>query len=206
MHNAIELNFSMWDEELANNSWVLLRKEVTVYRFPKLGEKVRVITYPAGIARVFAYRDFWVLDEAGETLACAASTWTLMNLATRRLSSIPQRLVDMQEVQPGQNLPLPQQKLALPELTTVYKHKVGHYDIDWNGHVNNVVTSRLILQGIPEDIHRSKKLRQFTIHLKSEVLGGQELSIALGEKDGMYYHTLNSQDGTVLVMASSQWS
>ena len=206
MHNAIQLKFSMWDEELADCNWVLLRKELKIYRYAEIGDKVRVITYPAGIARVFAYRDFWILDEKGETLACAASTWTLMNLKTRRMSSIPQRLIDMQEVEPGQNLPLPAQKLKLPGLRDIYKHRVGHYDIDWNGHVNNVVTSRLLLQGIPNEVHQQKKLSSFTIHLKSEVLPNQELTIALGEEDGVYYHALKSADDTALVVASSVWT
>jgi len=205
MHNAIQLKFSMWDEDMANSNWVLLRKELRVYRYPQLGEKVRVITYPAGIARVFAYRDFWILDENGDTLACAPSTWTLMNLDTRRLSPIPQRLVDMQEVQPGENLPLPAQKLKLPELEDIYQHRVGHYDTDWNGHVNNVVTSRLLLHGIPEDIHKNKTLKSFTIHLKSEVKPSQVLTIAMGEEDGVFYHALKSEDGVVLVIASSVW-
>jgi len=207
MHNAIDLGFSMWDEELDNSSWVLLRKELVVYQMPKLGDDVRIITYPAGIQRVFAYRDFWALDAAGNTLAYASSTWTLMNLLTRKMTPIPKRMFELQEVVAGQNLPIPAQKLSPPEtLEEAYVYKVGHYDLDWNGHVNNVVMTRLLLQGTSYEVYSRQQIVSFKYQVKAELLPEQEVTVSIGQKEGSYYHELKSVEGKVLAVGESVWS
>jgi len=155
---------------------------------------------------VFAYRDFWAIDSEGNTLAYAGSTWTLMNLETRKMAPIPKRMFELQEVDPGQKVPMPAQKLRLPEtLDTIYTHHVGHYDLDWNGHVNNVVVARLLLQGVPSEVYLNQRLRSYKFHVKSEVMAEQTLTIGLKEQDGVYFHQLQNEEGKVLAVATSEW-
>jgi len=207
MHNAIDLGFSLWDEDMANTSWVLLRKELVVYKMPKLGDTIRIVTYPAGIQRVFAYRDFWAIDSEGNTLAYAGSTWTLMNLLTRKISPIPRLMFELQEVDKGEKLPIPAQRLNLSkEFEMAYKYRIGHYDLDWNGHVNNVVMARLLLQGVPLDVHANKRLSSFRIHVKSEILPGQRLIIEQAKIEDAYHLQLKGEDDNVLAAAISEWA
>lgn len=206
MHNAIDLGLSMWDDVLNGASWVIIRKDLNIYRMPKLGETIRIVTYPAGIKRVFAYRDFWAIDSKGNTLAYAGSSWTLMNLDTRKMSPIPKTMYDIQEVDPGQRLPVPGLRLSLSqELREAYTYQVGHYDLDWNGHVNNVSTARLLLQGVPTEVFNGGQLSTFRYQVKAEVLPNQQLSILIGKEGEEYHHQLVDNKGNVLAMAISTW-
>ncbi|MGB3799335.1 MAG: acyl-ACP thioesterase domain-containing protein, partial [Lewinella sp.] len=71
-------------------TWVLHRQTVWAMEWPALGQAVRVITLPTRMERgLITYRDFYLLDPAGRVLACSTSTWSLMDLQSRRIRPIP---------------------------------------------------------------------------------------------------------------------
>lgn len=205
-HNAKDLGFSIGDEDLNDAFWVLLRKELVIQRLPMLGESVRIITYPAGVQRAFAYRDFWALDADGNTLAHAVSTWTLMDLKARKMSPIPPRLSEVSDVSVGEILPIPERRIGLTDsFDQVYTYKVGHYDLDWNHHVNNIITSKLMLQAVPKAIYDTKVLSTFKFQVKSELLPGDEVSVCMALVDDQYHHQLVHLDGRVISTGISKW-
>jgi len=206
MHNANQLGLSMWDDVLEGGSWVLLRKEIEIYRLPTLGEKVRIITYPAGLNKVFAYRDFWVLDMEGKTLATASTTWVLMHLENRKMMRLPEPMKQIQEVQSGQYLPIPDLRLPmLDSLDHSYTYRIGHYDLDWNHHVNNIITAKLMLQSVSKETYDNQTLQRYTFIVKSEILAGEEIDVRMSEVNGKYHHQLSHADGSMIAYAISEW-
>ena len=203
MENALQLKVSVWD--LSEQSWVLLRKEVQIIRAPLLGEHIRIKTYPAGFDRVLAYRDYIVYDSEGQIIATAASTWTLMNLSTRKIQRIPQNLDDI--VFKGETLPLPESKLKLTqEVDQMYDYTVRMGDIDWNNHVNNIVLSKLMLQSAPVGHLQNLNISKFTFHIKSECLLGEEITITSASVDRTTHHQVKSKsDGRLIAMAICEW-
>ena len=206
MQNVIKLKLSVWDLEQHQISWVLLRKELKVYRLPRLGERIKVITYPAGFDRVFAFRDFWVYSESDEVLAHAASTWTLLNLATRKLQRIPQEMLDMNLISPEDRLQPPDSKIDVPQdFTNAYSYDINNFDLDWNSHVNNVVLSKLMLQSFEHDFHNEHKLQRFTFHIKNECYLGERVRIDHEEDDDVNYHRILGHDNRVVAIGQSVW-
>ena len=57
MQNVIKMGVSVWDLEPHNISWVLMRFLLNVERIPMLGERIKIITHPAGFEKFYTYRD-----------------------------------------------------------------------------------------------------------------------------------------------------
>lgn len=208
MQNVLKLKASVWDMEGDQISWVLLRKELIIYERPTLGDKIIITTYPAGFDRVFAYRDFWVKDSNGKILATAGSTWTLLNILTRKMVRIPQKFYSFQTEEKDDFLDRPQSRIEiLKEVEFIKDYEVGYYDLDWNGHVNNNVLSRLILQSIPHMYHTDKTLSKMTFHIKSECFLDERLQIQFGPGAGdKTLHTIRSEnDQRTIVQACCEW-
>ena len=78
--------------------WVLSRLKLQVLRTPLLGETVAVTTWPSGIERLFATREFLLKNEKDETLARASSCWILLDkrrMHPRKvLETLPAKLPD----------------------------------------------------------------------------------------------------------------
>lgn len=207
MHNALELKISIWDKGMDNLSWVLLRKDIIINKSPTIGDKIKVVTYPAGFEKIFAYRDFWVFDSAGNVIATASSTWTLMNLETRKINRIPSEILAL-------DLPDKEERLARPdirlpkslEMKESYSYRIRHYDLDWNHHVNNIVLSRLMLQAIDESCYESRQLKRFTIHIKSECFYNDDVLVYIEKvNDSNYNHEIRGKDGRIIAGAHSIW-
>ncbi len=206
MHNALALQISIWDKEMNNLSWVILRKEITIKKYPTLGDKIRIITYPAGFQRIFAYRDFLVFDEDGNEIARASSTWTLMDLSVRKINKIPSHILSFEIPDRADCLPIPEVRLTMPDsLTKSYSYTIRHFDLDWNNHVNNIVLAKLMLQSIDRDVLNSQKLSRFTIHIKAECYLNEQIDILISEEDKLGFHKIIGEKDKVITIAVSEW-
>ncbi|MFT4568807.1 MAG: medium-chain acyl-[acyl-carrier-protein] hydrolase [Saprospiraceae bacterium] len=206
MENALKLQISIWDDTMGNTSWVLLRKEVSILKPVKLGDMIRVITYPAGFDRILAYRDFIVYDLNDELIATASSTWTLMNLDTRKIERIPAEIFKV--AFDGNPLEKPASKLFLSkELIHNYTYSIKYGDLDWNGHVNNIVLTKLMIQATPIDILQKRKLENYKIHIKAECLLEESISVSIARVSAseIHYQIISLKDNRVIALATSNW-
>lgn len=206
MHNARKLQISLWDKEMGNLSWVILRKELNIIRMPSLGEKIKVVTYPAGFQKIFAYRDFWVLDEEDNVLATASSTWTLMNLTERKINKIPDHILSLDTPQPVERLPLPQLKLEMStSLAENYHYVIRHYDLDWNNHVNNIVLAKLMIQSAGKDLLNTRQMKKYTFHIKAECYLNDSLTILSSNEGNRCFHQISGSDYKPIAKSISEW-
>lgn len=122
-----------------NKLWVLSRMALEIVRMPAIGEAVTVETYPSGVERLFAIRQFTVTDARGGVLARATSCWLLLDAGTFR----PQRIVETlgRDLPPNEDkprhFPVPARIQALPENVQELSYTVRHSQIDVNQHLNN---------------------------------------------------------------------
>jgi medium-chain acyl-[acyl-carrier-protein] hydrolase len=172
MQNVIDLKLSVWDLEPQQISWVLMRKELHFQRLPGLGERIQVLTYPAGFERLFTYRDYRVFDEAGEQIAWSSSTWLLMNTENRRMTGLPPGILEYepQMPDPGRCLPRPSSgKLPVMKTPEHQQHyQVNWFDLDFNNHLNNTLYLKWMLEALPDPLLRNGKVRKLTIHYRAE--------------------------------------
>ena len=60
-------------------AWILSSWQIVPVRFPKLGEKVTISTWPYDFHGFFGYRNFTMTGEDGECLVYANSIWIYMD-------------------------------------------------------------------------------------------------------------------------------
>lgn len=206
MQNAINLKISVYELEQQNVSWVLLKKDLQVSRWPGLGDQIRIITYPAGIERIFAYRDYIAYDQDDNLIAHASSTWTLMNLNTRKVERIPKSFLDLVPRTVDDALPRPITKI--PEISTsslTYDHTIRYFDLDWNGHVNNVALTKFMLQGIPIEHWQQYQLQRYAIQIKAECRISEVVIVQSQQLDGETRHAIVGEDGRIVGVAVGWW-
>ena len=73
-------------------AWILSRIHVQIRSLPNWGDTVRLATWPKGVNRLFAMRDFSLKDGKGETLVLATTAWLLVDIGKNR----PQRIESLQ--------------------------------------------------------------------------------------------------------------
>ncbi len=209
MQNVLNLKLSYWDLIPHNITWVLMRKRMDIHRQPTLGEKIKIVTHPAGFEKFFTYRDFKVYDEQGELVASASSTWLLMDTVKRRMTPIPDfiRNHEMPEIS---FLEHPDKKIdTVKEADLSKEYQVGWFELDWNEHLNNLHYLLKMMDVLPLDIHKEKSLKRIDIIFKMESVYGDHIiseAQAVTGKDGVFAHRIIKKDtGKEITQGRTFW-
>ncbi len=83
-HHANELGFGYDQMKERRSLWMLSRMKIKMLKYPAWKDRVVVETWPSGIDKLFALRDFRVCDTRGEVLGIATTYWLIVHLDTHR--------------------------------------------------------------------------------------------------------------------------
>ncbi|MBO6166747.1 MAG: hypothetical protein J6P13_00160 [Kiritimatiellae bacterium] len=203
--SAEELKFSKSNfAESGNNiSWVLTRLRVKMSRYPRWGENVCVLTFPRGGRKITAWRDFVLYGSGGsdEVIGCATSEWMIIDLSTRKIVPVPQRVFALAntEREPVLGTSPFAPKLKFPESGTACRmeFKAQNSHIDLNGHVNNSHYVEWLMEPFEGGM-----ANEFEIVFRSETFAGEKVVLEVAkDDDGVSMHRVSSADGETHAIA-----
>ena len=98
-------------------AWVLSSWEIKIRRYPVMGEKICVETWPYAFKGFYGYRNFRITNGRGEKLVLANSVWVYMDMERMRPMRIPEKVADAYRPEIGEELPgeWGARKLSVPE-------------------------------------------------------------------------------------------
>jgi acyl-ACP thioesterase len=168
--------------------WILSRLSVFMEQRPRFGETVTVRSWPRSWHKLFALRDYDILDKEGRPVVRGRSGWLIVDSEKHRPLR-PQATVERMPLNEGINaLPLGTSgDGAPPALANRFAgdadpgeprvRRVCYSDIDFNGHMNNTRYVQWIQDLFkPEILEEAKQLR-LDINYLSEALYGQDLAL-----------------------------
>ena len=209
--HAASLGFGKDDFAAAgeNISWVLTRMVVKMDRYPKWGDEVAVETFPRGGRKIVAWRDFEVKDAEGGTLGVASSEWMIIDLKTRKIHAIPERVFAANDPANAPVLGLePFAKFRFPESggqssqadrSPLPRFTAMRSQIDLNGHVNNVHYIGWMLEPC-----ESRCPAEMEVVFRSETFAGDEVRVETAAADGFTYHRVFAPDGRDHIVARTK--
>ena len=194
LQHARDLKTSVWDIEDDNITWVVIRKDIKIIEPLQLDDEYTVITYPSGFEKFFAFRDYLVFNEEKKLIAAACSTWTMIDTVTRKLSKIPEKILEIGTPKDLKFLSQAEKILGKPKKWDIVdSRKVRPYDLDWNSHVNNIVLVRYMLESYKSSGVEDQDIIKFLLHFKNEIEIGKEADVYLGNDNERKYAMLKSK-------------
>lgn len=150
-NHAVALGYGSDELLLRGQTWILSRLRLDVRALPVWRQEVVVETWPTGVRRLWALREFRMTGVAGDILALATSGWLILKVASKRPIRPPAEVLDFATRTPPRALDDPFEELAGPstEAPAGRSFRVGRYDLDLNGHANNVSILRWLVESLP---------------------------------------------------------
>ena len=150
-------------------AWILSCWQVIAERYPALGERITIGTFPTEFKGLFGNRNFYIKDERGHMIAKAYSVWVFLDTETGRPVRPEEKDIKPYGMGEALDMPYEGRKISLPEETEVLEaFPVRRYHIDTNEHVNNCQYVQMALEFLPAD----RQFRQIRVeYKKSAVLG-----------------------------------
>lgn len=164
--------------------WILSRILVTMDRLPAWNEAVTLTTWPKGIDRLFAMRDFILSDAVGAPIVRATTAWLLVDTEKLRPQRVEQIFGDL--VFPGAPEAVAERpdKLAVPERSVpVFDKPVWLSDLDVNRHVNNAQYGKWISDCFPEEQYRRRRVSSLQINYLEETAFGDTVRLSIDGTD-----------------------
>ena len=149
--------------------WVLSSWQIVVNEYPKIGEKIKLGTWPYDFNRFFGGRNFIMYGADGRVLAYANSLWTYLNSENGRPARVDDQIVQLYELEPKYDMEYADRKIALPEeMTAQNAFPVEVYHLDTNHHVNNGKYVKMAGAYLPQGFEIAQMRAEYK---KSAVLG-----------------------------------
>ncbi len=163
-----------------NIVWVLSRTELFMDRYPRVGETVRVETFPMNNKRWFFPRYYLFFDEKKECIGKAGALWLLMDFAERKMAPPEAALAYLPDNSDlTAPLPFPGHIPLVEGESRLFPYHPVYTDIDVNRHVNNTRYADMLCNALGMDLLQSQEIAHLLIHYQKEVRLQDELQLTL---------------------------
>jgi len=169
--NSASVGYGVKDLLDIGACWVLYRWFIKIYRYPMLGEKILVQTWPSSFERFYGYRQFLANDSEGKVILKADSIWIFFNIHKRKPMRIPDELAKAYHINGTKvfDEPFPDMDFDFkPNVTKDFL--VRRSDIDSNNHVNNKRYVDWIIETLPQHIYENFRMTSLDIIYKKEAV------------------------------------
>lgn len=195
--HAESMGWGYHDMKRNNFAWVLSRFHVNILRQPGWNETITIDTWPRGIERLFAIRDFRIYDESGAGIADATTYWLIIDIATHRPVRLPESVVNI-KTRPDTTFKQALGKIDFPSrYQEMYQREASYSDLDIMGHVNNVSYLSWCMDAIPLNVHLEHEPAGFEINFLSEAQYGDPITINMAIEETKKYllNVVNTKTG-----------
>jgi medium-chain acyl-[acyl-carrier-protein] hydrolase len=208
--NATSLQVGYDELQQMKLAWVLSRIKVQIHAMPRWEETVIFATWPKGIDRLFALRDFCLTNEKGETLAVATSAWLLIDIEKGRPRKIESLPVNLQFPSAPHAIQEPLDKIQLPEnMLPIFEKPIWLSDIDMNCHVNNAQYAKWITDCFPQEQSLHRHISSVQINFLEETLLGDTITLLKTPKESLvreyFLSGVSRTKGTHVFQANVRW-
>lgn len=159
-------------------AWVVARSKVEMVRYPGFDEQITVKTWAANPIK-FLYPRYTILeDEQGVEIGKAVVIWSVIDLGTHKLVTVPNELVKFFDFDRNALIPLSfPAKLEFEGLDSSYSYKIGFTDMDVNQHVNNAKYLDWICNAIDNKYLKDHTPKSIQINYLHETYMGEIIKV-----------------------------
>lgn len=118
--------------------WVITQNQMTIERLPRVDEQLHVWTEATSYNRLLCYRTYGLDDQDGHTLAEIHSTWVMFDLTKRKMMPIIEAVAAPTGAVKSAKVERLPRVAKFDAADGSRDYRVRYFDIDFNGHVNNV--------------------------------------------------------------------
>lgn len=192
-------------------TWVLSRIIVVMRRYPEYRERIRLETWPAGVDRFIALRDFELFDADERIVASVRTQWVMVDLNTMRPVALPPEVHEIASANTRFALPLESPRVSRLDGDGAFSKvfPVRRSDIDLNRHVNNVHYLTWALESVPDELAAGKRPMEVDLVFRNETHYGDTVRCVgapLDGEPGRYQHRIDRLgDGKDVFLALTTW-
>lgn len=179
-----------------NTAWIILNWNLKIYKRPRCKDIIVVKTWAREFNKIYAYRDFEILDENNNILAIASSVWVLKNHSTHSIVRISPEIVNaygcVEKSVFNEEL---NNKIDIPNnVDSCFEYIIQRRDIDTNHHVNNLYYIDFACEALPDEVFYNCDLSNIQVFYKKEIKYKEKIVCCYSCVDNEHFVVIRSED------------
>ena len=178
---------------ITKKSWVIISWKVQVFSRPEFNTEITVQTWSRKIDKLYAYRDFKVIDNNGNLVAIGTSKWVLLDYDTGKIIKLTEDVSKDFTIEDNSVFE-EEDEINLNfeyEIKNRMCYKITKNLIDLNHHLNNINYLDLATEILPESLDSYNK---FQILYKKQIMLNEEV----------YVYNCKSNESTYIVISDQE--
>ena len=193
-HSA-SIGYGVFEVESKRKAWMLLDWKMKVIKRPKYNDEIKAQTWSRGADRLYAYRDFQIMDREGNIIAIATSRWIFVDIDRRRPVRLTPELIDLYESEPDKRVfDEDLEDIKCEDYIFKKEYYIQRRDIDINEHMHNLSYLDMAYEILPEDIYKTKVFDNVRMIYKKEIVYGEMVECYYTVKDDKHIITAKTKD------------
>lgn len=190
------VGYGLYDIPKVKKSWVLLSWKIKIDKRPKYGEKIKIKTWSRGIDKLYAYRDFEILDANQKVIGVATSKWVLLDIEKGKITRIGQEVMEAYTVEnlcvfEEFDLPKIKEPDSYINSTTFF---VNRSLIDVNNHLHNIYFMDIANEVLPMNIYKNAEFNNICMMCKKEIKLTDTVKVFYQVENDTHIITIKSED------------
>lgn len=189
-------------------TWMLTGLRWTLSSRPEWRDTIRLDTWPSGVDRLYAYRDFKGYDSDGRVWMNGTSRWILLDITRKRPVRMPDEVKNLR-VPTSDSKTDSFEKIEPSGIEVSTRHfTVRGSDVDILQHTNNAFYAAWITESVPDSVRSSFELRSLEIQFRSESVEGDVIMVTTLRRGNSHFsHVIRKQEGDIiLALAETSWA
>lgn len=186
----------MSDIPTVKRSWVLLSWKIEIFKRPKYGDKITIKTWSRGIDKLYAYRDFEILDENQKVIGIATSKWVLLDIEKGKITRIEKQVCKAYTIEEKKVFEEPDlEKLKEPNSyidSTTFT--VNRSLIDVNNHLHNIYFMDIANEVLPMEVYKNADFHSIQMMCKKEIKLGDTVKVFYQVENGEHVVVIKNEN------------
>lgn len=195
---AEDLDIGVEYLEKHHAAWMLNSWQVDIQRYPILGEKIKVMTWPYDYHGFYGLRNFKIEDQSGNMIVRANSVWVFMDMKRGRPVKIMPELQEAYQKETKLDMEYLERKIPDFAITQTESDKssasafrVPRYFIDTNNHMNNARYVQLAEEWLPQNFVAARIRAEY----RKSAIYGESMYVSVQQQRNGYMVKMTDQDG-----------
>jgi len=160
------------------HGWFLSKMHIELDSLPEWKDRIKIVTWQPGVDKIYALRDFLLLDEENKEIGRASSFWVAVDMARKRLVRPEVYLQDevfCQRERAGLKAPCKVASVSEPDHQKEFF--VHENNLDLNGHTNSITYLKWIMKVLKELVDPQYRICDLEINYNGQTFVGDPVML-----------------------------
>lgn len=188
-------------------TWILFRQTYQMDKYPKIGDTVKISTWPGKPQFTVMPRYFTFESPDGELYGKAHTLWFIVNFNTKKMLTASKTGYAIPDVDDLPKL-LPQpEKIEFPGSVSYKTQRIVRFsDLDYNHHMNNMRYLEWICDLFPTSHFENNCFANWQINYLAAAKPDEEITMELSESgSGFFIRGYRTADNQEIFAAKGNW-